>query len=128
MAAKKNEETPKTEELKDGGTVSEAAVDTPTEEKETPNSSTVKPSVNDADGFCVYIGPTIQGVIQSGTVYNGTRENAGTLLASAIEKYPLIAKLIVTDKTFSGDRIKVKTPGNHLNALYKRLATGQKTT
>lgn len=82
-----------------------------------------KKTVSNSSGFCVYIGPTIQGVIQSGTVYSGTREDAYKQLEAAIERYPLIAKMIVTGDTLATDRIKVKTPGNQLYALYHRLAS-----
>lgn len=75
--------------------------------------------------FCVYIGPSIRGVIQSGTVYDGNKEKAKAFLAPAIEKYPLIAKLLSTDLTIAEDRVKVKTAGNLLNVYYKQLATGK---
>jgi len=76
-------------------------------------------------GFCVYLGPTIHGVIQSGMICSGTRADAEKFLASAIEKYPLIAKLVVTDKTLAEDRVKVKTAGNALNVFYRKLASGK---
>ena len=75
--------------------------------------------------FCVYLGPNIHGVIQEGTIYKGNRKVVESQLSSAIEKYPLIAKLIVTDKTIAVDRIKVKTAGNALNTFYVRLASGK---
>lgn len=77
-------------------------------------------------GFCCYIGPTILGVIQSGTIYPGSREAALAAIAPAAEKYPLIASLVVDGKTLSADRIKVKTPGNLLFVNYKKLAAGKK--
>lgn len=73
------------------------------------------------DGFCVYLGPNKRGVIQSGSIYGGTREKTLRKLAPVIEKYPLVAHLIVTDRTLAEDRIKVKTAGNYLNVIYKRL-------
>ena len=92
------------------------------------NSKTVKAaSVKKPvlDRFCVYIGPSIRGVIQSGTVYAGTKEEVEKFLLPAIEKYPLIAKLISTEKTIAEDRINVKTAGNLLNEYYKQLTTGK---
>ncbi len=74
--------------------------------------------------FCVYIGPSIRGVIQNSTIYEGSREKTEKRLAEAIKKFPLIAKLISTDKTFAEDRIRVKTAGNLLHVYYKRLASG----
>ena len=75
--------------------------------------------------FCVYIGPSIRGVIQSGTIFDKSLEDTKAFLATAIEKYPLIGKLISTDKTIAEDRIKVKTAGNLLNVYYTKLASGK---
>ena len=78
-----------------------------------------KPQTMTADGeFCVYLGPTIVGVIQYGAIYMGSK---GQALESAIEKYPLIARLIVTNKTLAQDRIKIKTPGNLLYETRRQL-------
>ena len=75
-----------------------------------------------SDGFCVYLGPTITGVIQSGTIYRGDKATVIAGLENAIKKYPLIKTLVVTDKTLSDDRIKVKTPGNILYVNYKKMS------
>ena len=87
-------------------------------------------SANKADGnktagFCVYLGPSIMGVIQSGTIYSGTKNEVLTSIASAVEKYPLIASLIVSNDTLPEDRIKVKTPGNLLYVNYHKLVKGK---
>lgn len=87
-----------------------------TKTKEEPKTDPVR--------FCVYIGPNIRGIIQSGTIYKGTREETEDLLFLEIEKHPLIAKLISTDKTIAKDRIRVKTTGNMLNVYYEKLASG----
>lgn len=81
---------------------------------------------SDASRFSVYIGPTIMGVIQSGTVYPYPKDKTLRSLASTINKYPLIAALIVSGETLSADRIKVKTAGNLLHVYYKQLASGKK--
>lgn len=80
--------------------------------------------VGDMASFCVYIGPSIKGVIQNGTIFDGSKDKVEKGLANAIEKYPLISNLIVTDKTLAEDRIKVKTAGNLLNVYYKKLLSG----
>ena len=82
----------------------------------------IQPNTVQSDGFCVYLGPTITGVIQSGTIYRGEKEKVLTELKSVVEKYPLVKTLIVTDKTLSEDRIKVKTPGNILYVNYKKMS------
>lgn len=76
--------------------------------------------------FCVYLGPSIRGVIQSGTVYTGSKEKALASLESAVKTYPLIAKLIVPGETLPEDRIKVKTAGNLLNVHYNKLVASLK--
>lgn len=83
------------------------------------------PSVKEPERFCVYIGPSIRGVIQSGTIFDKSLEDTKAFLATAIEKYPLIGKLISTDKTIAEDRIKVKTAGNLLNVYYTKIASGK---
>lgn len=82
-------------------------------------------NVRETASFCVYIGPSIRGVIQSGTVYSGSLKKTLDFLSPAIKKFPLIAKLISTEKTIAEDRIKVKTAGNLLNVYYRKLANGK---
>lgn len=77
-------------------------------------------------GFCVYIGPTIFGVIQTGTVLRGTMEDAIAAVAVAVEKHPLVKTLIVSGDTLSADLTKVNTPGNLLYVNYHKLASGRK--
>lgn len=72
-------------------------------------------------GFFVYLGPSIRGMVQNGSIYAGPRSEVEKLLADAIQKYPRIAHLIVSGETLSDDRIKVKTPGNYLYETYRRL-------
>lgn len=89
------------------------------------NIAPKKKTVIENDGFCVYIGPTIIGVIQSGTVYRGKKSDVLKTIAAAVEKYPLIASLVVTDKTIAKDRIKVNIPGNLLYVNYHKLIRGK---
>lgn len=96
-----------------------------TESQAEETHATETTSVEEPERFCVYIGPSIRGVIQSGTIFDKSLENTKAFLATAIEKYPLIGKLISTDKTIAEDRIKVKTAGNLLNVHYTKLASGK---
>ena len=95
-----------------------------------PKTAKKKPAapkkVADTGGFCVYLGPTMMGVIQRGTIYRGSRQEVLDAIAPAIEKHPLIATLVVSDTTLPEDRIKVKTPGNLLYVNYHKLAAGKK--
>lgn len=92
---------------------------------EAPKAEIKKKADGKPVGFCVYIGPSISGVIQSGTIYTGNRKAVIASLAEKIEKYPQIASLIVGEDTLPTDRIKVKTPGNLLYVKYHEL-TGRK--
>ena len=72
-------------------------------------------------GFFVYLGPSIRGVIQTATIYEGTRAEVEEFLAGPIERYPRIKRLLVSGETLPEDRVKVKTPGNGLYAAYMKL-------
>ena len=72
-------------------------------------------------GFFVYLGPSIRGVIQTATIYTGSRAEVEEFLAGPIERYPKIKRLLVSGETLAEDRIKVKTPGNGLYVAYKKL-------
>ena len=74
------------------------------------------------DSFCVYLGPSIRGVIQKGTIYPGSRREVVESIDSAIQKYPRIRNLLVSGETLVTDRIQVKTPGTRLFTEYKKLA------
>lgn len=73
-------------------------------------------------GFCMYIGPSIIGTIQQSRILYGSKQDALKQLSGAIEKYPLIASLIVSGDDLPEARIKVKTPGNLLYVNYHKLA------
>lgn len=74
-------------------------------------------------GFCVYIGPTIVGFAQNGTIYPGTKQQAkmSPELALLMEKYPLAADLLVDGEELAEARAKVREPGNLFNNKYKQL-------
>ena len=73
------------------------------------------------DSIYAYIGPSIRGVIQKGSIYAGSKAEVEETLESAIQKYPRIRSLLVSGDTLAADRISVKTPGTRLNADYKKL-------
>ena len=74
-------------------------------------------------GFSAYIGPTIPGIIQSGTIYPVGKEEALKLpeLELAISKRPGVAGLVVDGATLPEDRIKVKKRGEPLYDAYVAL-------
>lgn len=74
------------------------------------------------EGFCVYLGPSIRGVVNHGKIFQGGIEDAKEEIWDGIQKYPLIETLIVTGDYLPEARTKVKTPGNALYAKYVELA------
>jgi len=91
----------------------------PTKKAEAPKKAETPKKDN---GFFVYLGPSIRGVIQTATVFPGPRDAVEEFLAGPIERYPRIKRLLVSGDTLAEDRIKVKTPGNGLYVAYTKLA------
>lgn len=89
--------------------------------KEQPVAALKASEVNQS-GFYIYIGPNIKGLIQTGSIYRGDRENAYKMAAAAIEKHPKVKTLIVAGDALPEARLKIKTPGNVLYANCKELA------
>ena len=74
-------------------------------------------------GFCMYIGPSI---VQQARILYGDKQDALAQISAAVEKYPLIATLVIPGDQVSEARIKVKTPGNLLYVNYHKLADRRK--
>ena len=85
-------------------------------------ASSMEKADSKAAGFYCYIGPSITGLIQHGTIYRGTRKKAMAAASAAIEKYPLIKTLIVSGEKLPEARLRVKKPGNALYRNYQRVA------
>lgn len=73
-------------------------------------------------GFYIYIGPNIKGLIQTGTIYRGSRAHALRMAAAAVKAQPKVKSLIVAGDELPQARLKVRTPGNILYANYHKLA------
>ena len=73
--------------------------------------------------FFVYLGPSLRGVIQKATIFEGTRSEMEAFFAPAIEKSPRIKNLLVSGDTLPQDRINVNTPGNYLYEEYRRFVS-----
>lgn len=71
--------------------------------------------------YCVYLGPTIRGVVQNATIYPGSVEEVAKQLESQIARFPRIKALLIPAETLSVDRVKIKTPGNRLYEEYRRF-------
>lgn len=69
----------------------------------------------------VYVGPTVQGVAQNGTIYTGTRKAVLAKFRSAAERYPQIGDLIVRDAEVAAARAKIKRGGNALAQTFRQI-------
>lgn len=74
------------------------------------------------DGVFVYIGPSIKGVIQQGSIYRGSREKVIASLSFAIDKHPKIEHLIVADFEIISAKKKIKVGGNSLSNAYRVIS------
>ena len=92
----------------------------PIRQKRKTKSTSMKADAKSA-GFCVYLGPTIRGKIQYGTIIRGSKAQALETLKSVVKKYPSVKELVVTSTSLPAARIKVKTPGTLLNLRYKQV-------
>lgn len=70
----------------------------------------------------VYVGPSIRGVIQNGTIYYGPKESVFESLCDAIKKYPMISKLVVRDTEVAEAREKITNRNNLLSIAYSELS------
>lgn len=86
------------------------------------SKTTSKKQKSAGAGFSCYIGPSIFGVIQQNSIMPGTADEMRACYAQAIERYPLIGKLIVDGEELAEARSKAKTPGNLLYVYYRKLA------
>lgn len=72
-------------------------------------------------GVYVYLGPSIRGVIQNGSIYCGTRTQILETLKTAVESHPMIERLIVEDVDIMAAKEKINKGDNLLSIAYKRL-------
>jgi|GEM_PF-346745 len=122
-------ETPADAEITEG-IAEDTAAAPPPGEIEKPSAKDTEPTEKTAEekgGFCVYLGPSIHGVILGGTVFGADKKATLAEIESTVKAYPLVAALIAPGDTLPESRIKVKTPGNLLYENYRKLA-GRITT
>lgn len=73
-------------------------------------------------GFYIYIGPNIPRLIRSNTIYRGNRAHVLNEVKEAVEKYPLVKKLLIPGDQLPTARMDVKKSGEALHASYVRLS------
>lgn len=71
------------------------------------------------NGIYVYIGPTVRGVLQSGTVYRGKKSD---IIGKVAEKYPQIEKLTVKSSELAEARRKIQNGEGIIALAYKTLS------
>lgn len=79
--------------------------------------------VGTPSGFCAYVGPSIRGVIQHGTLYAGTKQQVlqSPVVWRATDKFEVIASLIVPGGEIMTAKKKINTPGNWLYLQKEKL-------
>jgi len=73
------------------------------------------------EDFFVYLGPSIRGLIQNGDIFKGDREKVMEDAKAAIDRFPLIEKMLVPGETLFKARVQIKTEGTALYAYSKKL-------
>ncbi len=114
-------------ELTSPGAVAEETTDTVAVPKKQNTDPAKKSAEKNPGGFCVYLGPTILGVIQHGAVIGDNDEYAQAMKEAALKSYPLVASLLIPKGRLAADRANVKTPGTALYEAYRQLAAALKT-
>lgn len=70
----------------------------------------------------VYIGPNLpKAMLQCNKILEGTKEQIDKELASVLEKFPLVEKMLVPISELAEKKDKVKTAGNIYNKYYADL-------
>lgn len=100
----------------------EKPVEQAQEKAEQPMEQVQQKTEHNESGFYCYIGPNLKGLIQTGSIFRGTRKEALEKAKKAIAANPLVKTLIVSGDALPSARLKVKEPGNVLYANYKKLA------
>jgi len=79
------------------------------------------PPLKEFSGYCVYIGPTIRGVIQHGNIFQFPKEEAKKRLNIAIDRYPEVFDLIAPGNQLAAKAAEVKNKKSWLYHVYNRL-------
>lgn len=70
----------------------------------------------------VYIGPSVRGLLQSGTIMRGTKDDAMRQLGRAVDIYgDVISTLVVEDVELAEARNKIRAGGNLLANAYAAM-------
>lgn len=72
-------------------------------------------------GIFVYIGPSIRGIIQNGSIFRGTKKEVLAKNTAAIEFCPKVERLIVADSEILSAKKKIKEGGNTVSIAYRAV-------
>lgn len=75
-------------------------------------------------GVFVYIGPTIRGAVQNGSIFRGSEtdvKNKVAALVENVENKEQIGKLIIRDRDLAAAKEKLRKGGNSLSMAYRAL-------
>ncbi len=72
-------------------------------------------------GVFVYIGPTIRGAVQNGSIFRGSEADVKSKVAALVENKEQIGKLIVRDRDLAAAKEKLRKGGNSLSMAYRAL-------
>lgn len=75
------------------------------------------------DGVWVYLGPTIRGVIQHGSIFRGDEKDKAIARAEDKEH---VSRLMIRDVDLASAKAKLKKGGNSLSVAYEALLTAKK--
>ena len=100
-------------------------VDTTTNETEKTENRAVETTETEPETVkLIYIGPTLpKAALKTNSIFDGTDKEIKEHLQPVIEKYPLVAKLLVPTRELAEKKDKVHTAGNILNKYYSDLVS-----
>ena len=76
-------------------------------------------------GVFVYIGPTIRGAVQNGSIFRGTETEVKDKIAALVEDKEHIKRLVVRDVDLSAAKEKLRKGGNSLSVAYRAMLTAK---
>lgn len=76
-----------------------------------------------ATGVYVYLGPSIRGMIQKGTIFRGTKDEIVKRFSHAEQLLSDIEHLIVPDKDVASVKSQIDKGGNPYSYAYRRLSS-----
>ena len=83
------------------------------------NKKSNAPVTEEKTEIYVYVGPTVRGVLQSGTIYRGKKAD---IIGTLAEKYPQIEKLTVKSSETAEARRKIQNGEGIISLAYKTLS------